>query len=57
MRTLFLLMVLALPLGGCALAAAGIGGAIIEHDLTQPGYCVDVTGHVFPCPQPYYYPY
>jgi hypothetical protein len=42
MKTLLLLFALltaVAPLGGCALLAAGVTGAVIEHELNQ-GWCV-----------------
>ena len=36
MKSLILIIVLTLPLGGCALLAAGIVGGIVTHEIDGP---------------------
>ena len=56
MKTLAILVVLSAPLGGCAVLAGGVAGAVIEHEVDRDraapyGYrwCRDINWNTYLC--------
>lgn len=49
MKAMVVLAILTLPLGGCALVAAGAAGAVIGTELARPGWCYDFAMQPYPC--------